>query len=87
MPISRPVRSSLHTTNCTMVIDMVPIDSYEYDVLDIRECCDTMREALADDDLEQDMEYGVVTIIRGGTPIKFCPWCGKPLVISKEGRE
>ena len=46
-------------------------------------CCDDMHDAIVDDVLELDIGCESISVIQGGEPIRFCPWCGAPVVFDR----
>lgn len=42
-------------------------------------CCDDMRDAIVNQDLELDLCAGCISVVSGGSSIIFCPWCGSPV--------
>lgn len=48
-------------------------------------CCEDMRDRVAEDDIEVDVESLVASfLISGRIPLRFCPWCGEPIVFDTE---
>lgn len=48
-------------------------------------CCEDIRNRVANGDIEISVESLTASFLLSGTiPLRFCPWCGKPMVFDTE---